>query len=54
LEERDRTVKQLSKELNSLKLSEYNTLYYNEELQNKNKLLETYENYLKELRKDNE
>ena len=47
-------MKHLNKELSTIKLNEYNQIYFNEELQNKNKLLETYEIYLKELRKDNE
>ena len=29
-------------------------MYFNEQLQNKSKLLETYEGYLKELRRENE
>ncbi len=51
-EEKERLNKKLSKEISAIQMSEYNQIYYNEEMQNKNKLLETYENYLKEIRKD--
>ena len=45
-------IKKLNKEIGAIQTSEYSQIYFNEEMQNKNRLLETYENYLKEMRKD--
>lgn len=53
-EEKFRQIKNLNEELNNIKIAEYNNLYLNEEMQNKTKLLGTYDNYLKDLRKENE
>jgi len=53
-EEKFRQIKNLNEELNNTKIAEYNNLYLNEEMQNKTKLLGTYDGYLKDLRKENE
>ena len=44
-------IKKLNEELNNIKVSKYSQLYYNEELESKNKMLITYEGYLQELKK---
>lgn len=53
-EEKFRQIKNLNEELNNTKIAEYNNLYLNEEMQNKTKLLGTYDGYLKDLRKENQ
>jgi hypothetical protein len=42
-------IKNLNEELNNIKIKEYRDIYCSEELQSKAKMLETYEQYLKEL-----